>query len=172
MRGKGTKLARYDGTIFEQICGKITVVDPAVETEIVESEELLDGADCAAAAGGSVYQQKAPGTISIADMPITVELDPATYGPNNERNHHLFEADSENQTAALWRLTYPNGVGKLIHAFVSKLGESELSANDQITREFTLTPTGRLRQSEDIVEAFDVTDLPADIRNPTLNYTG
>jgi hypothetical protein len=88
----------------------------------------------------------------------------------NKENHHLFEADFENETATFWRIVHKDtqASGIIVHATVKELGEPSYAPNTTVKRTFTLEPTGEFFLRANSIET---ANLPVDVPGPT-NFWG
>ena len=154
MKANGTKLLRWDGTAWEDVCDKTSVTAPEHTMEVTEEDETLDSCDnCTTdTCASSDYKKKSPGTKELGDLGVEVKWNPSCVAEC--QNHHLFEDDFKTNTATFWAVEYPNGNTRIYHAFVQTLGEVEIAANETVKREFTLVPTGCLEACSDDLAAY------------------
>jgi hypothetical protein len=158
MKGLCTKLSiSLDGGTTWDTIGKLyNLSTPERTREVIEDDDLLD------CVGGIAVEDrlKEGGARQFGDLVAEVRSNPSDVALNNTENHHLLVDAFEANTQAYFKVNYTdaNASGEVWHGFVSTLGSHAPSPNEQVRRQFTITPTGRYHAAQ---EAIDSLVIPA-----------
>lgn len=145
MRGLCTKLSiSLDaGLTFTEIGKLYNLSTPERSREVIEDDDLLD---CVAGAQAE-ERLKAGGAATFGELTAEVRSNPDDDGTEN---HFLLVNAFEANTTALFMVEYTDALasGEIWSGFVSALGSHNISANEQVKRNFTITPTGEYHSAQ------------------------